>query len=650
MSATGGIGQVSLFWTRNPQSDNVFFYTAYRAAGLSQPFSSAAPIWSGDTNGYVDTGLPPSTGYTYFVTATNASGESLPSGASNATTSSSAAGVAPIADADLLANTSGATAVPVATTLSHLIDYSFSASATGDLLYRTSVAWTYLPAGTDTYVLTMVSGLPAWAPPSGGGSPGGSSGQIQYNNSGAFGGGDLSGDVTTSGSLVTTIKTSVALAGSPTTTTQAASDNSTKIATTAQVQAAIASVVAGINPAVTANAATVAASDTSALSYSNGASGIGATLTGTVNTAITIDGFTFNTLGQRLLVKNDTQSPSGARNGVYVLTQLQTVSLAPVFTRAVDYDQPADINSTGTVPVISGTANALTGWLLTSTVTAVGTSPLVYTQFALSTDGVTLTTVANVISIKSSAPLPGSPTTTTPTVGDNSTKVPTTAFVATAIANAISGGGGGGGGATFSPFFNPAGITKPAAASFTLNKSSVATPSTLSNLSSRGMTLAINQGSTATATAEQAALSSSAFTLTAFIYPWALVPSAFGAAIYIKDSTGKYIAYGIRAAPNQTATIERFEYASLSGSISQINYGGGLGPNNPIWLEVQLTGGNFIFSWSGNGEIYQKAATESATLFLGSTISTVGIGGINTGSDATNFLYIDCFSWTNTSP
>lgn len=47
----------------------------------------------------------------------------------------------------------------------------------------------------------------------------------------------LTGDVTTSGgSLVTTIKSSVALSGNPTTTTQTSSDNSTKIATTAFVQ------------------------------------------------------------------------------------------------------------------------------------------------------------------------------------------------------------------------------------------------------------------------------------------------------------------------------------------------------------------------------------------------------------------------------
>jgi hypothetical protein len=51
----------------------------------------------------------------------------------------------------------------------------------------------------------------------------------------------LTGDVTGSGtgSFATTIKSSIALAGSPTTTTQSAGDNSTKIATTAYVDAAV---------------------------------------------------------------------------------------------------------------------------------------------------------------------------------------------------------------------------------------------------------------------------------------------------------------------------------------------------------------------------------------------------------------------------
>lgn len=144
------------------------------------------------------------------------------------------------------------------------------------------------------------------------------------------------------------------------------------------------SVASALNPAVAVQAATTQASDTSSFTYNNGVSGIGATLTGAVNTAVSWDGFTFTALGQRGLVKNDTQSPSGAFNGVYYVTQVQTAILPPILTRALDYDQPSDINNTGAIPVVNGTVNASTSWLLTSSVTTVGTSPLTYTQFSIS--------------------------------------------------------------------------------------------------------------------------------------------------------------------------------------------------------------------------------------------------------------------------
>ena len=201
---------------------------------------------------------------------------------------------------------------------------------------------------------------------------------------------NLTGPITSVGNA-TTISNSIALPGSPTTTTQSQNDNSTKISTTAYTDLAVANAVAGVNPAIAVNAATTAAGDTSGLTYANGASGIGATLTGTINTPITIDGVLLNTLGQRLLVKNDTQSPSGAFNGVYSLTVISTAGTAPVFTRGLDYDTPSDINNTGAIPVISGTVNGTTSWLLTSSVTTVGTSPLTYTQFTYGTSTVTLT-------------------------------------------------------------------------------------------------------------------------------------------------------------------------------------------------------------------------------------------------------------------
>lgn len=195
----------------------------------------------------------------------------------------------------------------------------------------------------------------------------------------------LTSDVTGAGtgSFATTIKSSVALAGNPTTTTQTASDNSTRIATTAYVTTGISNAVAAVNPAVAVQAATTAAGDTSGLTYNNGVSGIGATLTGSNNTAITVDGYTFTAVGQRLLVKDDTQSPSGAFNGVYYVTQIQTAILPPILTRALDYDMPSDINNTGAIPVINGTVNISTTWVITSQVNTVGTDPLTYVEFSL---------------------------------------------------------------------------------------------------------------------------------------------------------------------------------------------------------------------------------------------------------------------------
>lgn len=167
--------------------------------------------------------------------------------------------------------------------------------------------------------------------------------------------------------------------------TQTTTDNSTKAASTAYVTTAISNAIAGVNPAVAVQAATTAAANTSGLTYNNGVSGIGATFTGANNTALTVDGFTFTALGQRLLVKNDTQSPSGAFNGIYYVTQVQALALPLILTRALDYDQPSDMNNTGAIPVVNGTVNGATSWLLTSAVNTVGTDPLTFTQFSLST-------------------------------------------------------------------------------------------------------------------------------------------------------------------------------------------------------------------------------------------------------------------------
>lgn len=179
---------------------------------------------------------------------------------------------------------------------------------------------------------------------------------------------------TTSGNLVFSI--SPALTGTPTTPTPSQNDNSTKIPTTAYVDLAVANGLAGVNPAVAVLAASTA---NLTGTYANGVSGVGATFTVTATGTFSLDGVAINTIGQRVLLKDQS---TGFQNGVYTATVVGAIAVSPVFTRALDYNSPSDINSTGAIPVQSGTVNTTTSWLLTSTVTTIGTDALTYVRFS----------------------------------------------------------------------------------------------------------------------------------------------------------------------------------------------------------------------------------------------------------------------------
>ncbi len=68
--------------------------------------------------------------------------------------------------------------------------FDLGSDATGDIFYRNSSGlFTRLGIGANNYVLTSNGTTPSWQPASGGGgSPGGSNGQVQFNNSGSFDG------------------------------------------------------------------------------------------------------------------------------------------------------------------------------------------------------------------------------------------------------------------------------------------------------------------------------------------------------------------------------------------------------------------------------------------------------------------------------
>ncbi len=115
--------------------------------------------------------------------------------------------------------------------------------------------------------------------------------------------------------------------------------------------------------------------------YANGAAGVGATLTDNAGAfaAFTVDGQS-PALNSRILVKNQTTT---FQNGIYTLTTNgDGISIPYVLTRATDYDQaPSEIHPGTLVAVNTGTVNATTSWLETATVAAIGTDPILFSQF-----------------------------------------------------------------------------------------------------------------------------------------------------------------------------------------------------------------------------------------------------------------------------
>jgi len=107
------------------------------------------------------------------------------------------------------------------------------------------------------------------------------------------------------------------------------------------------------------------------VTYDNGASGVGATLT-TTGSYTTIDGVTLSD-GMRILVKNEANA---ANNGIYVRTS------STVLTRADDFDTPAEMAGGDFTFVTAGTQYNSTGWVMTDVVTTVGTSPVDWVQFS----------------------------------------------------------------------------------------------------------------------------------------------------------------------------------------------------------------------------------------------------------------------------
>lgn len=174
--------------------------------------------------------------------------------------------------------------------------------------------------------------------------------------------------------------------GSSTATTQTPGDGSTKLATTAYVDAAVQGTDAkdAVSLATTANLVGV---------YLNGSSGVGATFTYTATGVDTIDG-TALTLGMRILVKDQS---STFQNGIYTVTTAGALAVAGILTRATDFDQTADIDIGDSIFVTGGTVNANRTYVQNGTNSPVmGTDPITFALIAgpgaiTSGNGITVT-------------------------------------------------------------------------------------------------------------------------------------------------------------------------------------------------------------------------------------------------------------------
>jgi hypothetical protein len=171
------------------------------------------------------------------------------------------------------------------------------------------------------------------------------------------------------------------------------------------------SIAAGLTFHAACNLATTTALPT--VTYSNGSSGVGATLTASANGALSVDSVT-PSIGDRILVKNQA---SALQNGVYTVTTVGDGSTPFLLTRATDMNTSGSgynqINAGNYFLITAGTVNTNTSWVQTTALPiTVGTTSLVFSQFSSGATaysaGTGLSLLANQFSITSTAVTAGS--------------------------------------------------------------------------------------------------------------------------------------------------------------------------------------------------------------------------------------------------
>jgi len=165
-------------------------------------------------------------------------------------------------------------------------------------------------------------------------------------------------------------------------------------------------IAAGLTFHTACSLATIAALPT--VTYNNGTSGVGATLTATANGALSVDSVTPGA-NARILVKDQA---SALENGVYVVTTVGDGSTPFVLTRATDMNTAGNgynqVNAGNYFLITAGSTLASTSWVLTTLPPiTMGTTALVFTQFATGayayTNGAGLSLLGNQFSVSNTA-------------------------------------------------------------------------------------------------------------------------------------------------------------------------------------------------------------------------------------------------------
>ncbi len=117
-----------------------------------------------------------------------------------------------------------------------------------------------------------------------------------------------------------------------------------------------------------------------AYTYSNGSSGVGATLTASGNGAVTIDGIATATVNERVLVKDQDDAEE---NGIYYVSTASGVSATLALTRTTDTDTASEFSSGSFTFIEKGSSNADAGFVMTQdTAITFGSTNVTWVQFS----------------------------------------------------------------------------------------------------------------------------------------------------------------------------------------------------------------------------------------------------------------------------